>query len=138
MWFIQEIVAAFEPALYWEYQQHPQESIDKVDNFLATFANELKALIVPEQSLEENYTTLCEKAGFNVHPSLAKKPKEVSQYPGLHSNDYGEKYAIFLNHRIDLVTLKIFGFLLQNYKINCIKFSNNNLEAEAEEVKKIL
>lgn len=109
-----------------------------MDTLLTTFTNELKALIVPEQTIEENYTTICEKAGFNVHPSLAKKVKEESQYPGLHSNDYGEKHAIFLNHKIDMITLKLFGFLVQYYKVNCMKFSNNNLEVEAEEIKKIL
>jgi hypothetical protein len=94
---------------------------------------------VPERSLEENYRTICEKAGYTVHPSLAPKEKEESKYPNLKSNDYGEKFAIFLTHRIDLVTLKIFAFLIQHYKINCLKLSNNNLtEAEASEVKKII
>ena len=36
------------------------------------------------------------------------------------------------------MTLKLFGFLIQHYKISCLKFSNNNLEHEAEEVKKII
>lgn len=32
------------------------------------------------------------------------------------------------------------GFLMQNYKINCLKFSNNDFEkeVEAEEIRKII
>jgi hypothetical protein len=64
-----------------------------------------------------------------VHPSLARKPKEQSQFPALKNHDYGEKYAIFLNHRIDAITLRLFGFLIQNFKLNSLKFSNNSLDA---------
>ena len=99
-----------------------------MDTFITTFTNELKALIIPEKSLEENYQILCEKSGYTVHPSLAYKEKEDSKYPNLKSNDYGDKYAIFLSHKIDMVTLKLFAFLIQQYKINTLKFSNNCLE----------
>lgn len=36
---ILEVVPVFEPGVFWEYQKHPQEIVDKVDTFLATFAN---------------------------------------------------------------------------------------------------
>jgi hypothetical protein len=75
--------------------------------------------------------------GINAHPSLAKKVKEASQFPSLKNNDYGEKYAIFLNHKIDSITLRLFGFLIGNYKLHSLKISNNNLEREVDEVKKI-
>ncbi len=65
--------------------------------------------------------------GLNVHPSLRRKSGEVSQYPSLKNNDYGEKYAVFLNHKIDMGTLKLFGFLISLYKLQSIKISNNNL-----------
>lgn len=76
--------------------------------------------------------------GLNAHPSLRRKAAEVSQFPALKNNDYGEKYAVFLNHKIDVATLKLFGFLISTYKLHSIKISNNNLENEAEEMKKIL
>lgn len=34
-----EIVAIMQPALFWEYKQYPNETLDKVDAFLNTFAN---------------------------------------------------------------------------------------------------
>jgi hypothetical protein len=40
-----------QPGLFWEYRQFPQESVDKIDAFLTTFANELKALVLPERSI---------------------------------------------------------------------------------------
>lgn len=65
--------------------------------------------------------------GIDVHPCLAYKPKQESNYPKLKSTDYGEKYIVFLNHKIDAVTLKLLTFLTTNYKINTIKFSSNDL-----------
>lgn len=76
--------------------------------------------------------------GLNPHPSLSRKPAEVSQFPALKNTDYGEKYAVFLNHRIDAATLKLFGFLIGTYRISSLKISNNSLENEVEEVRKIL
>lgn len=131
-------MAIFEPALYWEYKEHPAAALEKVEAFLSTFSNELKALISAEKSLEENYELLSEKMGINAHPSLARKAKEASQFPSLKNNDYGEKYAIFLNHKIDCITLRLFGFLIANYKLHSLKISNNNLEREVDEVKRIL
>ncbi len=66
--------------------------------------------------------------GINAHPSLKRKGVEVSQFPALKNNDYGDKYAVFLNHKIDIATLKLFGFLITTYKLQSIKISNNNLE----------
>lgn len=43
-----------------------------------------------------------------------------------------------MNHKIDIVTIKLFAFLLSVHKINSLKFSNNNLEEEFEEVKKLI
>jgi hypothetical protein len=40
-----EIVAIFEPSPFWKYTKYPQELLDKADNFITTFQNELKALI---------------------------------------------------------------------------------------------
>lgn len=91
-----------------------------------------------ERSLEENYEVLAEKMGLNAHPSLSRRVTEASQFPALKNNDYGERYAIFLNHKLDLATLKLFGFLISTYRLQSLKISNNNLEHEAEEVKKIL
>jgi hypothetical protein len=51
-------VAIFEPALYWEYKEHPAASLEKVEAFFTTFNNELKALISPDKTLEENYELL--------------------------------------------------------------------------------
>lgn len=73
-----EIIPIFQPELYWEYKRPTPEISDKVDAFIVNFTNELKALISLEKSIEENYEILAEKIGVNVHPSLAKKPKEVS------------------------------------------------------------
>jgi hypothetical protein len=67
--------------------------------------------------------------GINVHPSLAKRPAEVSQFPSLKNNDYGERYAVFLNHRIDAATLKLFGFLIAHQKLHSLKLSSNSLES---------
>lgn len=50
-----EVVPIFEQTPYWKYIQHPQEVLDKVDNFLNNFQNELKALIDPEKHLNVNY-----------------------------------------------------------------------------------
>jgi hypothetical protein len=127
-----------QPGLFWEYRQYPAESIDKIDAFLAAFANELKALVLPERSLEENYEVLCEKMGLNAHPSLARRPAEVSQFPALKNTDYGERYAVFLNHRVDAATLKLFGFLIGQQRLHSLKLSSNSLEHEAEEVRKLL
>jgi hypothetical protein len=68
--------------------------------------------------------------GLNAHPSLCRKTTEASQFPALKNNDYGEKYAIFLNHRIDAATLKLFGFLISVYRLHSLKISNNSLENE--------
>lgn len=81
---------------------------------------------------------MAEKMGINAHPSLSRKANEASQFPALKNNDYGERYAIFLNHKIDLATLRLFAFLISVFKLQSLKISNNNLEHEAEEVKKIL
>jgi hypothetical protein len=35
--------------------------------------------------------------------------------------------VIFLNHKVDSVTLKLLGFLLGVVKVNTLKFSNNSL-----------
>jgi|GWRWMinimDraft_12_1066020.scaffolds.fasta_scaffold111987_2 hypothetical protein len=66
--------------------------------------------------------------GLNAHPSMKRKTGEVSQFPALKNNDYGDKYAVFLNHKIDIATLKLFGFLITTYKLQSIKISNNNLD----------
>ena len=80
---------------------------------------------------------LCQKIGYNVHPCLVKK--EAGQYPALKNTDYGEKYVSILNAKVDLVTLKLLGFLMSQLKLNSLKMSNNALtEAEADEVKRIL
>jgi hypothetical protein len=84
-----EIVAIMQPGLFWEYHQYPQDTLDKIDAFLNTFANELKAFLPPDRSLEDNYELLCEKIGINVHPSLAKRTTEASQFPALKNSDYG-------------------------------------------------
>jgi hypothetical protein len=76
--------------------------------------------------------------GLNTHPSLSPKISEASQFPALKNNDYGEKYAVFLNHRIDLGTLKLFGFLISTFKLHSLKISNNDLDNEVDEVRKIL
>jgi hypothetical protein len=76
--------------------------------------------------------------GLNTHPSLSRKISEASQFPALKNNDYGEKYAVFLNHRIDLATLKLFGFLISTFKLHSLKISNNDLENEVDEIRKIL
>jgi hypothetical protein len=76
--------------------------------------------------------------GYNVHPSLKKKTKEASDYPALKNNDYGDRYAIFLNHKIDIITLKLFAFLISNFKITTLKLSSNQLEHEFDEVKRLL
>jgi hypothetical protein len=44
-------VSILQPALFWEYKQYPSDSLDKIETFLTTFANELKALINLERSL---------------------------------------------------------------------------------------
>lgn len=66
--------------------------------------------------------------GLNAHPSLSRRINEASQFPALKNNDYGERYAIFLNHKIDLATLKLFAFFISVYKLQSLKISNNNLE----------
>ena len=76
--------------------------------------------------------------GYPIHPSLRVTPKEQSHYPELKNNDYGEKFAIFMNHKIDAITIKLFGFLISVYKINSLKISSNDLSLEAEEIQKIL
>lgn len=43
-----------------------------------------------------------------------------------------------MNHKIDVVSLKLLGFLLSVFKVNSIKLSRNEVDLEAEEVKKIL
>ena len=70
---------------------------------------------------------LAQKMGTDVHPCLAYKAKQESNYPKLKNTDYGEKYIVFLNHKIDAVTLKLLTFLTTHYKINTIKFSSNDL-----------
>ena len=108
-----------------------------MEGWLNNFQNELKALVSQEASLEENYQVLCEKIGCDVHPCLAKK--EAGHYPSLKNTDYGEKFAVLLNHRIDGVTLKLLGFLMGQYKLSSLKLSNNAmLEGEADEIKRIL
>lgn len=42
-----EIVAIFEPGLYWQYKRYTSEVTDKVQAFINNFTNELKALILP-------------------------------------------------------------------------------------------
>ena len=73
-----------------------------------------------------------------MHPSLAKRGSEPSQYPSLKNNDYGERYAVFLNHRIDLVTLRLFSWLISQQRIHSLKLSSNSLEHEADEVRRLL
>ena len=46
-----EIVPILQPGLFWEYRHYPQESVDKIDAFLNNFANELKALVLPDKSI---------------------------------------------------------------------------------------
>ena len=76
--------------------------------------------------------------GCEVHPCLVLGQGEGS-FPALKNNDYGEKFAVFLSHKIDIVTLKLFGFLVSVLKINSVKFSNNNLcIEEVGEIRKIL
>lgn len=65
--------------------------------------------------------------GTDVHPCLTHREKSESQFPKLKSTDYGERYVVFLNHKIDAVTLKVLTFLTSHYKINTIKFSSNDL-----------
>lgn len=43
-----------------------------------------------------------------------------------------------MNHKIDIVSLKVLAFLLSVFKINSLKLCRNSLESEAEEIKKIL
>jgi len=46
IWFNNlEIVPIFEPSPFWKYIKYTQEQLDKTDNFINTFQNELKALI---------------------------------------------------------------------------------------------
>ena len=37
--------------MWWEYKEHPADTAEKVEGWLTNFANELKALINPEQSV---------------------------------------------------------------------------------------
>ena len=65
--------------------------------------------------------------------------KEVGQYPALKNNDYGEKFVSILNAKVDLVTLKLLGFLMGQLKLNSLKMSNSAFtEAEADDFKRIL
>lgn len=49
------------------------------------------------------------------------------------NNDYGEKFVVVLNTKLDLVTIKIVGWLMGVVKVNSVKFSNNALvEKEAD------
>lgn len=45
---------------------------------------------------------------------------------------------MFLNHRIDLVTLRLFSWLISQQRINSLKLSSNSLEHEADEVRRLL
>lgn len=68
-----EMVPVCEPGLFWEYRQYPQELLEKVDVFLVTFANELKALVGMDKPLEHSFEAICEKIGVKAHPSLSQK-----------------------------------------------------------------
>jgi len=79
-----------------------------------------------ELTLEANYRLLCEKVGMCVHPSLVERKKNA-EFKQLAEEGYGERFAIFLNHRIDLATVKLLSYVLSIVKVNSLKFSNNNL-----------
>ena len=43
-----------------------------------------------------------------------------------------------MNHKIDIVSLKLMSFLLSVFKVNSIKLSRNDVDQEAEEMKKVI
>jgi hypothetical protein len=123
-----EIVPVFQPSIFWQHKSYTPEELNQIDTFLTTFDKELKTFLI-EPTLEVNYRILCEKIGLCVHPSLVER-KRTSDFKNLTEEGYGERFAIFLNHRIDVATIKLLGFLLNIVKINTLKFSNNNLNEE--------
>lgn len=60
-----------------------------------------------------------------MHPSLAERKKNL-EFKQLSEEGYGERFAIFLNHRLDVATTKLLAYVLSIVKVNSLKFSNNN------------
>ena len=52
--------------------------------------------------------------------------KKNAEFKQLAEEGYGEKFVIFLNHRIDVATIKLLSYALSIVKINSLKFSNNS------------
>ena len=46
------------------------------------------------------------------------------------AEEYGERYVLFTNHKIDLLTFKLLSYVLPLEKLSTMKLSNNNLSAE--------
>ena len=121
-------MAVFAPGLFWQYKQWSPEELTQLDGFLTNFDKELRALLL-EPTLEGNYRLLCEKVGTCIHPSLVERKKN-QEFKQLAEDGYGEKYAIFLNHRVDVATLKLLSYVLPIVKVNSLKFSNNSLSED--------
>lgn len=88
--------------------------------------------------MQQNFETLCHKIGLAVHPSLHFQPKEDTKFPELHNNDYGARLLQVHNFKLDALTLKLLAFLVTHFKITSLKLSRNDMDAEAEELKKFI
>ncbi|KAM3127588.1 hypothetical protein pb186bvf_020293 [Paramecium bursaria] len=129
---LEPIFQTIEP--FYQYIEYTPEQIDQINNFLNYFRPELTNLL--KTNIYDNMAVLCQQIGVHLHPSFQKPNKfdevadfdENAKFRNQEDGDVEQKDPTMIqivSIKLDVCTLKLFDYCLQQSGITILKFCNN-------------